>query len=654
MATVTLYPSEVYRFRKSDKVITERVNYTSSTVLSNDDDSSGYLILFDISNANQYGQVTNGSISASVDYHAPASDAVVGRLYFSKNVVQEIVVGQTFLTGGSENRPMILGDFLGGSGYYRANDGYVTTDNYGRLCAWLHFESAYNYGHYPYYEAKIHNIRISLTIGSAGAFTALSDYGGGYQDRTKALSIHLSAEYNATIFRQHEVASGSVKYKLTSASSYSSISFTGNTATVPANTFASGQTYDLYVACTSKAGSTSNTPAVRVSTVDGTAVVTPLSPRNEVVNRNVTFSWSYASETGSGQYGYDLQISTNNGSSWTTIKNHVITSQTTTTYTINTGGAILWRVRGYNQNNTAGSWSEAAHFVNNIPPNPPTINSVSGAGRQTVSWSSSSQIAYQMEVLDESGNLVYTSGEIYSTSGSALVNEYLPAGSYTFRVRIAGSVGGWSEWTSLQKTISEPLTAPVFTVTSAPSGALISVTGSGFTHYYIVKNGVPIANITETEYIDMYTTGPAEYRVIGVNNSDQYGSSTQMFSYVPDENRIITADGEIISCSERWNERSYAQRQITPKMSTYEYIGENLPSHVFAGKAMRGTFSVSAFDRNNSFESLIGKPVYFSSKDGWGGWCVVTGLSRTEQMFGSDTALTLDMDNYSEAIEYAV
>lgn len=643
MATVTLYPLEVYRYRKSDKVITEKIAYTSSTVISNDEDQSRFLILWDVSGANYFGQVTGGSILATINYQ-PAGSTLYKYLDFRNHIVQDIVVGQTF--GELESDATYIID-----GTFRLRNGqYVTLDNYGRLCTTLDTDVNGTFSH----ECKFSNLRLSLTIGSAGAFTAVSDFGGGYQDRTKALKINLSAEYNATIFRQHTIASGTVKYKLTSASSYSSISFTGSTATVPANTFASGQTYDLYVACTSAAGSTSNTPVVQVSTVDGTAVVTPLSPRNEVVNRNITFSWSYANETGSGQYGYDIQISTNGGSSWTTIKNHVISSQTTTTYTLNTGGAVYWRVRGYNLNNVAGSWSEAAYFVNNIPPSAPVITSVSGAGRQTVSWSSASQIAYEMEVLDESGNLVYTSGEIYSTSGSALVNEYLSAGSYTFRVRICGSVGGWSEWASTQKTITESLTAPVITLSAAESGVLISITGSGFTHYYIVKNGDPVANITGTEYVDMYAAGPAEYRVIGVNASDQYGSSTQIFNYTPPENRIVTTGQQIISVSERWNERSYAQRQITPRMSTYEYIGERLPSHIFAGKAIRGTFNVSAFDRNNEFENLIGQPVYFASKDGWGGWCVVSGLSRTEQLFGSDTAITLDMDNYSEGIDYAV
>ena len=651
MATATIYPSAIYRYNNDDKIILENILNPTSAVISNNSGTSRFLILFNVSGVNQYGPVTDATFNATINYKDPYATYIDSYVYFQPNVVQDIVVGQQFgevITGSYIRRKMSGENY---SDFRPSAEHPVSLDSYGRLCAVLDIKS-YWHAHSP--ECKFSAPSITLTFGSAGTFVASSDFGGGYHDRTKALTINLSSEYNAQIFKQHVVASGSVKYKLTSASSYSSISFTGSTATVPANTFASGQTYNLYVACTSAAGSTSNTPVVQVSTVDGTAVVTPLSPRNEVVNRNITFSWSYANDTGSGQYGYDIQISTNGGSSWTTIKNHVISSQTTTTYTLNTGGAVYWRVRGYNLNNVAGSWSDSAYFVNNIPPSAPVITSVFGSGRQTVSWSASNQIAYEMQVLDESGNLVYTSGEIYSTSGSALVNEYLSAGSYTFKVRIAGSVGGWSEWTTMQKTISEPLTAPTFTVTSSPEGALISITGSGFTHYYIVKNGEPIANITGTEFLDMYASGPNEYRVIGVNASDRYGSSTQIFSYVPEENRIITRDHQIISVSERWNERSYAQRQITPRMSTYEYIGENLPSHIFAGKAIRGTFSVSTFDRNNSFESLIGEPVYFASKDAWGGWCVVTGLSRTEQLFGSDTAITLDMDNYSEGIEYAV
>ena len=653
MGTYTLRPTKVCIFDLTTRVISQVI--TDQNAVFNVD-GTGIIAEFDTSTINYFGRTEgDGTNQAQAILQTmsriPTAASWNSHSYLFKNIETELAVGKTLLFSDIDSANAYT---FGGS-----------DSNYPNVYSW---------GMYPYissnpsnkfyvkttYHAegvsdqlfKMSDFRVTFNAGTSIAFTADTDFGGGYHNPANALSIKAIPVYNIYGFRQYSVSGGTLYYKKTTDQNYTSIAMVGDTGTIPANTLISGNDYDIYLSVTSGNSETTTTSPVVLTTTDGTAVTTPVRPSNELCYGEVVFDWSYSVSTGEDQYAYDVAISADGGDNWTTIKNHVVSSETSTTYTQNTAGDTLWKVRGYNQNDTAGNWSDPAYYVNVIPPNPPTVTTISGSGRKTVSWSAGDQIAYEMEVVNSSGKTVYKTGQVYTTVKSALINEYLDADAYTIRIRVAGSAGLWSDWATAQTTISISLTAPSFTLAAEDSGVLITITpDASFDYFYVIRNGLVIAKADST-YTDRFVSGSAVYKVIGVASDDSYAYASQVITFQAAHDYIAMADGTLVSCNMRWNSRVHPSRSASPRYSTFEYLGESLPSHAIAAGAKRATFVVAASDENSSFDSLIGQPVYFNTRSGWGEWCIVTSLNRNEILYGNETTLTMEADSFNEGIEY--
>ena len=178
-----------------------------------------------------------------------------------------------------------------------------------------------------------------------------------FLDRTKANTFSLSADPNYKTFHIIEIESGTYHYKLSSASTYSNVNFSGSSFTIPANTLANSSQYNIYATAVTSSGTTSDTNVGDFTTVDVKGEVTAISPKNVVTQGNITFDWDYSAPTGTQQFAYDLDISYDNGTSWENIANHVVSSNPTSNQTISTSGTIYWRVRGYNQSNIPSDYS---------------------------------------------------------------------------------------------------------------------------------------------------------------------------------------------------------------------------------------------------------------------------------------------------------
>lgn len=496
--------------------------------------------------------------------------------------------------------------------------------------------------------AVVDNIVVTVGYGDKKVPTAVADFSGGFIDFTKANGVIFGTEEAPEIEEQYTVSSGTFYYRQTGAGSYSSIAFTGDTLLIPSNTFASNKTYEAYATLVLDDGTTARYDFAEITTVDAIGSCIGVRPQNEVMYGDVVFQWNYSVSTGTAQKAYDLQISPD-GETWTTIFNHVVSSEASAAYSQSISGNTYWRVRGYNQNDVAGSWSDPLFYINNVPPQPPVIRSITGNSRQTVAWSADAQIAYHLRVVDSSGNVVYDTGEVYSTSGSALVDAYLLNGTYTFRVRIATAIGGWSDWASMQKTVTATLQDPEFTLTALDSGVEISIEQIASSVSFLVYRNGELIGRTISSIVDYFVAGASEYRVVGVSSStDKYGYSFQSISFAPSHNQIVTEDGEIFLVNRRLNERSFPQKSISPKYASYEFLGEDRPSHVFVDDFRSGTFTVAIYDKEGRAEDLLGKKVFFSTTAGWGEWCVVTAINRREVLFGNDVTITMELTSKPE------
>ena len=649
--TVTLYPTRRIEYNIASGLIVKVSSDNSEQVTVNR--NIGVIYEFDTSGLGVYGR-TSGDLNQQVNLtlsRRPTSDTYTNTYFLYKNVDFAFEVGNVVQLG----KEYTYGRYDSQTGKYIWN-GYIVSNESNKFYVRISLE-AYNWNGGVSSLATdqtfiFSGTKIATEVGTDIPFTARSSFGGGYQNPNDDLKVQVSAAYNSQGIKQYVLASAVLHYKKKNSSNYTDVNILGNEITLPAGTFENGTEYDVYLTANATSGATANTAVVTLTTIDAIGTVTGVSPSNDITYGEVNFQWNYSVSTGANQYAYDLQISSNNGVTWETIFNHVISSDTSAVYGQSAVGATLWRVRGYNQNDVASAWSEPLYYLNNVSPEAPSITAVNGSGRQTVSWSAEQQIAYEVKVLNSSGEEVYTTGEVYSTGKTALINEYLDDGTYTFAVRIAAGFGKWSEWSEIEKTISASLADPQFTVVPYQNSIVISISqNAAYDHVYILKNGIPIAKAAET-YTDYYVNGDTTYKVIGVGSDDSYGYAYKAVSFKPLKDYFVTRSGNVFDCNLRWDNIVLTEKMVSPKIQAYEMLGEKYPTHFINSVSRTQSYTVSAYDENNSFEDLIGDYVYFSTKKNGGSWCVVTGLNRSERRFGSETALNLETDSYKEAIEY--
>lgn len=490
-------------------------------------------------------------------------------------------------------------------------------------------------------------------IDTAYPFSISSSFSGGYKNPAKAFTVDLSSAYYSAIISQYQIAGGTFYYKKTSASSYQTVSFTGSSATVPANTFENGSIYDVYFTAQSTSGASASTDPVTLSTVDGPAVVSPVSPNNEVTYGDITYSWNYSNTTGETQYAFDVQTSPD-GTTWTTVLDHVVSSQTRAEYTQTSAGDTYWRVRGYNQNDVAGAWSSEAHYINNVPPQPPVILEIVPGGRISVRWSAENQISYRLEVIDAStGQSVYDSGDVYGTESFALVNTYLPNGNYTIRVKISNIYGKESSWASTNYNQRAELPAFQYSAVYTNNAVSINIASDEFESFYLLRNGELVAHFEETTYTDLFASGETNYKLIAVNSEDNFAQVTFTINASVPFARLITPDGQVLMVSERWDNFNNVEQSENSRYSANEYLGASTPEHLFSKMRVK-RFTRAFYDPNRIARQLLGTVAFYADEYGNGDWVAITSYTRADSWLGDDTKIEMEVTTRKEDVTYVV
>ena len=487
----------------------------------------------------------------------------------------------------------------------------------------------------------------SYTYGSKATPSISASFKGGYLRPDVANTITFTSNKINYIDEQYTVESGTLRYKLSNASSWTSINFTGNSVTIPANTLSSWQTYNMDATVVTDDGTSATVAFSSVTTVDATPTVTGVSPNGTVGYGNVAFTWLYAITTGTPQSAYELRYKVDEGAYVSTGK--VTSSETQAIVNIPTSGTVAWSVRAYNQDDVASDWSSDLTFVNVAPPQAPTITSISATSRPVITWSSADQIAYQVQILNN-GEVLEDSGMIYSGSSTYTADNYYPDGLYLVKVRIVNQYGRTSDWASNDFTVASTLTAPPFTLSSTPDGVQIVISTSGaFNTYYIQRDGVTIAQ-TSGSYVDRFGNGEHTYTVIGVSGNDGAQSSQTITSLI-EHTSVITEDGTIYEVNHRMGSPVGISFQVNAVFDTAEYIGASVPEHTFA-KMREKRYSI-VFKDYVDVEKLLGETVYYADIYGNGDWCVITAIGRVENQYGNETTAELQVTKHDEAIDYA-
>lgn len=471
----------------------------------------------------------------------------------------------------------------------------------------------------------------------------------GFLNPAKAHTFTASTPTNQGNLINYKITGGTLYYRQGTSGSYTSKAFTGTTVSLPAGTLTGNTSYQVYMKLTAQDGQTANTETGTFSTVDAIPTVTPISPINEVMYGSATFKWSYSISTGTAQRAYTLQVSPD-GTTWTTLRNHITSSATSYKANVTVSGTVYWRVRAYNQDDAASAWSAVASFVNNIPPAAPTITSISATGRPVITWAASNQIAYQVQIL-QNGEVLEDSGAVYSSGAEYRAQEYLVTGSYVARVRIYNEYGRASDWAEIDCTVPNVVTAPTFTVASTDDGALIEITTvPSVGTYYIKRNGVLIGRATRGRYVDRFASGPTTYTVIAVTTEDYDAMSTQTVNIEVKSNMLITEAGEVFEVNHRLGSPVGVSKQVTAVFDTAEFIGASTPEHHFA-KMRESRFTVVFKDYVDA-ESLLGQTVYYADMFGNGAWCAVTSVGRVESRYGNETTAELQVTRHTETAAY--
>lgn len=293
---------------------------------------------------------------------------------------------------------------------------------------------------------------------------------------------------------------------------------------IPAGTFSGKSQVQIRPKITSNNGQTSTADAwLTITLQDEKSTAVPISPVNDIVDKNAdaVFRWAHVITTGTPQTKAELQIS-DNGTVWTAL---ATVTGADTYYTAAAGsietGTHFWRVRTYNGDGVASDWSSAAEFICVGTPDAPVILVQSATPRPSVSWQTTEQQAYQVEI-----DGVYASGTRFGTGKTWKAPFYLADGSYTVRVRVQNEYGFWSPWGTAALPVTNVPGSAIALLAAGGIEAVLSWTLGSFDYYLVYRDGVAIAKVTEPGYTDAASIGTVSYQVRGCyDNSDNYSLS---------------------------------------------------------------------------------------------------------------------------------
>ncbi|NLT97644.1 MAG: WD40 repeat domain-containing protein, partial [Christensenellaceae bacterium] len=327
--------------------------------------------------------------------------------------------------------------------------------------------------------------------------------------------------------------SAKLRWRPQGETAYTEITISGSAQsyTMPAGTL-SGDYIEWQVLIEYESGKyTSGSEWITISTVDAVPEKPiPLSPLNEYVDvsDNIRFEWQHVINSGTAQSGADLQYSIEGGA-WTDLAS---VSGSDQFYDCPggtlPGGSLRWRVRTYNSDGVEGDWSDPAAFVGIGPPAAPSISNITESARPTISWVASGQVGYHLQITKD-GAVIYDTGETAGAEKSHTVPFYLANGSYAIRLRYINSSQQWSPWATSGFILAfTPPDTPTISVAAIINGARISISNidEDAQHVYLLRDGVPIADITGLSTYDDYAAlGTVTYVARVVDSNENYADS---------------------------------------------------------------------------------------------------------------------------------
>lgn len=392
----------------------------------------------------------------------------------------------------------------------------------------------------------------------------------------------------------------------------------------------------------------------------------PTSPPDQSyvrIDADNEFVWTHVNEFGTPQTRADLQMRTSGGD-WQDLATVVGASQKVLipgdTFI---SGTNQWRVRTYNTDDIPGEWSAAITFVGVGAPPAPTIITITNAARPVVMWASFGQGGYQLQI-SKDGNSIWDSGIVSGGIRTHKIPAYLQNGMYIAQIRITNASMLWSAWAEQEFTIDVTGPAkPALTAEATAGAAVLAFAATGAEKLYLLRDGIPIANVTgKTEYTDYAALGSTVYVLRAVDASDNYTDSDPVGVTVAVPCVMMAAVDaltEIVQMQMKKNDQPGVSRQKDVMGSAHYYAGRTRPVYRFSGFVGEQYSPAFYYTTSTDFarlEALIDKRLTILYRDNLGNkyYGVITGITHTQENYMYEFALAIMRVDYVEQIGYEV
>lgn len=441
-----------------------------------------------------------------------------------------------------------------------------------------------------------------------------------------------------------EVTAETFYWKEHSAANYTAISLTpgAKEVTIPAETFPGASSIDYYVSVTCNSGVTTSSDVLTSSTADSLATATPLAPISsvEASDSPIRLQWAVENASGSVQTKSELQYSTDEGVTWTAL---TLISGSATYYDVPANtfptGPVNWRVRAYNIDDVAGSWGEASFVALAAPPAPSVLSDAFPFA--TITWQSTGQQAYQIEVDGQDLGTFFGTGKEYKFATP------LSDGDHTVRVRVQNLYGMWSQYGSATFAVENtPGAAIVLEGAFGVDADLSWFSGGSVTDFLIFRDGALIGHTDGNQFTDRFVLGSHSYYVINRLPSGNYSPSNTVEGKMCTRRPLIAllSGGEWLPL--RYSERSITQQSFTwQKTHSLRHIaGATFPVlELSPYEDLSGAYDASFLCAQDAerFYRLRGQVVILKSKDG-------------KVLIGAITSITSVVNTFYQAAQFTI
>ena len=429
-----------------------------------------------------------------------------------------------------------------------------------------------------------------------------------------------SVEPDGLCLADIEQADGSmIQWKDENGATHAEAVGTDKSCTIPAGTF-TGSSIQWRVVLWSNSGVKTTSDWMTLSTADATPTVIPVSPVDTVVDSSVetVFRWKYIISTGTPQNFANLYLSAN-GEDWDYVAS--VGEETQIEYPAGelTAEIKYWRVQAYNTDANPSEFSEPARITVIAAPSTPTIQIKSTQPRPSISWQTSEQEAYQVELDGKRFG-----GTHYGTEKTWTSPEYLADGNHTVRVRVQNQYGMWSEWgTAMIPTANTPGAAITLTVQASSVADISWQTSGSYDFYLVYRNGKPIAKLTQTQYTDELSSGSTTYQVRGCYaDSSNYGLSSAVTVTITTGQYVTLygiASGKKVTLKHCGLKNQPVQNAINRDIQYVFMYGSTYPHaerSEFVTKKVGGTAVFLPGEDKAGFDALIGELVCLKTQSG--------------------------------------